>query len=136
MNGHGYCTCDRSSGGAMSIDALRALGWNVEQILVYIWQCVAGDATEQEYPFKKFLASEMGRRLMVELAALAAPASETEKLPAIIHEIAPIVRAHLKREMEHPANHQEFQREAAEKLDRFEAALKADRQGGMRWPNP
>jgi len=62
----------------MSTDALRAFGWNVEQILVYIWQCVAGDATEQEYPFKKFLASEMGRRLMVELAALAAPASEME----------------------------------------------------------
>jgi len=62
----------------MTTDALRAFGWNVEQILVYIWQCVAGDATEQEYPFKKFLASEMGRRLMVELATLAAPASETE----------------------------------------------------------
>jgi hypothetical protein len=48
-----------------------AHGWNVEQILVYIWQCIAGEGTpEAEYPYERFRNSEMGKRLRVELEAL------------------------------------------------------------------
>lgn len=46
-----------------------ANGWNVEQILVYIWQCMSGEQTEQKYPFERFSNSEMGKRLRFELNA-------------------------------------------------------------------
>ena len=46
-----------------------AYGWTIEQILVYIWQCVSGEYSEQEYPYERFANSEMGQRLRAELAA-------------------------------------------------------------------
>jgi hypothetical protein len=64
----------------MSTDALRAFGWNINQILVYIWQGFSSGESEQDYPYERFANSDMGKRLRIELIALAAPASETEKL--------------------------------------------------------
>lgn len=50
---------------------LVAHGWNVEQILVYIWQICSGESSAQEYPYMQFANSEAGKRLRVELALLA-----------------------------------------------------------------
>jgi hypothetical protein len=56
-----------------------AHGWNVEQILVYIWQCLAGEGTpEAEYPYERFRDSEIGKRVRVELGALAARREPSE----------------------------------------------------------
>lgn len=49
----------------------RPNGWNIKQILVYIWQQMSQDMSEQEYPYSRFANSDMGRRLRVEMAALA-----------------------------------------------------------------
>jgi hypothetical protein len=46
--------------------------WNVEQILVYIWQLCAGDQTEQEYPYANFRDSEGGKMLRQQLNGLQA----------------------------------------------------------------
>lgn len=42
-----------------------------------------------------------------------------EPIERSLQEVGPIVEFYLKREIESPANHQEFAREAQEKLDRF-----------------
>jgi hypothetical protein len=56
-----------------------AHGWNVEQILVYIWQCLAGEGTPaEEYPYERFRDSEIGKRVRVELGALAARREPSE----------------------------------------------------------
>jgi len=47
-----------------------------------------------------------------------------ERVAEALREVAPIVEFYLKREIESPANHQEFARQAQEKLDRFRAAAK------------
>jgi hypothetical protein len=58
----------------------EAHGWNVDQILVYIWQQISQDMSEQEYPYAKFSNSEMGKRLRLELAALAASPQEQQSV--------------------------------------------------------
>lgn len=51
-----------------------AHGWNIAQILVYTWQCMKDDQTEQEYPYERFANSEMGLRLRKEITAFASQA--------------------------------------------------------------
>jgi hypothetical protein len=51
--------------------------------------------------------------------------AEQADLRGRMEAVAPIVEFYLKREIESPSNHQEFAREAAEKLARFRAALDA-----------
>ena len=70
---------DRAGG-----QADKAHGWNVEQILVYVWHCLGDEMDEQEYPYEKFTNSEMGKRLRLELAALAA--SRVTPEPAALRE--------------------------------------------------
>lgn len=53
-------------------------GWNAEQILVYIWQLLSGEQSEQEYPYSKFANSEAGKRLRLELAARYGPGTTDE----------------------------------------------------------
>jgi hypothetical protein len=48
-----------------------------------------------------------------------------ERVREALQEVAPIVEFYLKREIESPSNHQEFAREAQEKLNRFRAAARA-----------
>jgi hypothetical protein len=48
------------------------------------------------------------------------------EVAVVLREVAPIVEFYLKREIESPSNHQEFAREAQEKLDKFRVALRAD----------
>jgi hypothetical protein len=57
-------------------------GWNIDQILTFVWQMIAEDQSEHEYPFKTFNESNGGRRLRIELEALAAsqPPQELEGL--------------------------------------------------------
>jgi formate dehydrogenase maturation protein FdhE len=51
--------------------------------------------------------------------------TEITDLRGRMEAVAPTVEFYLKREIESPSNHQEFAREAAEKLARFRAALDA-----------
>jgi hypothetical protein len=55
------------------MDELKAHGWNIEQILVYVWHCMGDELSGEEYPYTKFANSEMGQRLRIELSALASP---------------------------------------------------------------
>lgn len=48
-----------------------AHGWNIDQIMTFVWQMIAEDQTEHEYPFTTFNESNGGKRLRIELEALA-----------------------------------------------------------------
>ena len=135
----------------MSTDALReALELKIDELLDE-FVAELDRKTFEDYAQKRNTYSSR-------IAALAAHASETEKLPAkgeshdfnsdnqlrhwgddrtldlakIIADLTPMVERFLKREIEAPAAHQYFREEAADKLRKWrelEAALKADRQG-------
>jgi hypothetical protein len=55
----------------VTLFGVKAHGWNIEQILVYIWQLLSGEQSEQEYPYSRFANSEAGQRLRAELEELA-----------------------------------------------------------------
>lgn len=72
---HALCQADAVLEASQPIAAnseaeAAAHGWNTEQILVYIWQCMSGEQTEREYPYERFKNSEMGKRLRLELDVL------------------------------------------------------------------
>ena len=55
--------------------------WNIEQILVYIWQAIGGeDSNPKEYPYSNFAESEGGKMLRRQIKGLLDSHAAKERL--------------------------------------------------------
>lgn len=76
-------------------DLPEKYGWNVEQCLVYVWQMLSEGQFEHEYPYSTFAISNSGKRLRIELSALAEGQQSStlvEKADGALREVVKLAR--------------------------------------------